>query len=85
MGVRDEIEGKKETEIVRVDEPARVLELLFQFVYPREHRELDDLPFELLEKLAEASEKYQLFAAMGICRAHMQFVFFPLFYSYSVR
>ena len=63
-------------DIVRLEEPACVLELLFQFVYPRQHRELDGLEFELLDKIAEASEKYQLFAAMALCRISMRFVHF---------
>jgi len=59
-------------EVVSLQEPARVLELLFEFIYPRQPRELDNHPFELISALAEAAEKYQLTAAMAVCRLHMR-------------
>ncbi|GLB39475.1 putative chitin synthase III catalytic subunit [Lyophyllum shimeji] len=58
-------------EIVPLTESAATLELLFQYVYPRRHPYLEDTPFEVLSPLAEAAEKYQVFAAMNICRIRM--------------
>ncbi|KAG6875708.1 hypothetical protein C0992_002788, partial [Termitomyces sp. T32_za158] len=49
------------------------LELLFAFVYPWQHPTLrsSETPFALLSKLAEAAEKYQVFAAVNICNVRM--------------
>ncbi|KAJ6537294.1 hypothetical protein DFH09DRAFT_1178413 [Mycena vulgaris] len=59
-------------EIVPLSESSQTLELLFRFIYPRRHPALDDIPFLHLAALAEAAEKYQVFAAMNICRLHMR-------------
>ncbi|KAJ7084600.1 hypothetical protein B0H15DRAFT_848272 [Mycena belliarum] len=59
-------------EIVALTESSATLELLFQFIYPRRHPVLDDIPFDHLAALAEAAEKYQVFAAMSVCRLHMR-------------
>ncbi|KAF5380014.1 hypothetical protein D9615_006294 [Tricholomella constricta] len=53
-------------EIVPLTEDASTLELLFQFVYPRRHPDLEATPFEALAPLAEAAEKYEVFSAMNI-------------------
>ncbi|KAJ7722476.1 hypothetical protein B0H14DRAFT_3006360 [Mycena olivaceomarginata] len=54
-------------EVVDLMENSETLELLFQFTYPQRHPTLDTTPFPILEALAEAAEKYQVFAAMNIC------------------
>ncbi|KAJ7759376.1 hypothetical protein DFH07DRAFT_957985 [Mycena maculata] len=59
-------------EIVDLTETSATLELLFQFMYPRRHPSLDTTPFEVLEPLAEAAEKYQVFPAMNICHIRMR-------------
>ncbi|KAJ6503105.1 hypothetical protein DFH09DRAFT_1201855 [Mycena vulgaris] len=59
-------------EIVDLIETSATLELLFQFMYPQRHPALDTTPFEILEPLVEAAEKYQVFPAMNICHIHMR-------------
>ncbi|KAJ7063680.1 hypothetical protein C8F01DRAFT_87217 [Mycena amicta] len=58
-------------EIVDLTERAETLELLFQYIYPRRQPDLTVLPFPVLADLAEAAEKYQVYAAMDICRIFM--------------
>ncbi|KAF8164396.1 hypothetical protein K438DRAFT_1775548 [Mycena galopus ATCC 62051] len=59
-------------EIVDLLETAEILELLFQFMYPQRHPALDTTPFEILNPLAEAAEKYQVFPAMNICHIRLR-------------
>ncbi|KAJ7084589.1 hypothetical protein B0H15DRAFT_951467 [Mycena belliarum] len=59
-------------EVCALSESAETLEALFQFVYRRRHPTLAGLPFARLAPLAEAAEKYQVFAAMNICHIRMQ-------------
>lgn len=61
-------------EVVSLTEVAKVLELLFAFVYPRRHPFLDGLDAMTLFALAEAVEKYEVFAGMGICLIRMKCV-----------
>ncbi|KAJ7633274.1 hypothetical protein FB45DRAFT_832729 [Roridomyces roridus] len=61
-----------EGEIVELTETSTTLELLFQFMYPQRHPALDTTPFEVLEPLAEAAEKYQVFPAMNICHIRLR-------------
>jgi hypothetical protein len=65
-----EIETRGET--VLLTEDSRVLELLFQFVYPMHHPSLATTPFETLLALAEAAEKYEVYSAMTVCNIRMQ-------------
>ncbi|KZP11907.1 hypothetical protein FIBSPDRAFT_1050434 [Athelia psychrophila] len=55
-------------EIVQLSERAEILNLLFQYAYPQRPPDLTSIPFEVFTGLAEAAEKYQMFAAMEICR-----------------
>ncbi|KAF7372835.1 hypothetical protein MSAN_00489500 [Mycena sanguinolenta] len=41
-------------------------------MYPQRHPALDTTLFEVLETLAEAAEKYQVFPAMNICHIRMR-------------
>ncbi|KAF5371042.1 hypothetical protein D9757_010292 [Collybiopsis confluens] len=50
-----------EKEIVKLTEQSETLELLFQFVYPRQFPSMRNLDFESLISLAEAAEKYEVF------------------------
>ncbi|KAF5380013.1 hypothetical protein D9615_006295 [Tricholomella constricta] len=59
-------------EIAQLTEDAATLELLFQFIYPRRHPHLGSTPFESLALLAEAAEKYEVFAAMNVCWIRMR-------------
>jgi hypothetical protein len=63
-----------EGEVVQLVEPAAVLELLFQYVYPQRHPKLNLVDFEILNGLAEAAEKYQVYPALENCKAVMQYV-----------
>lgn len=58
-------------EIVPLTEPSSTLELLFQYVYPMPQPEILSAPFETIEAVAEAAEKYQVYPAMYICRVSM--------------
>ncbi|KAI0058335.1 hypothetical protein BV25DRAFT_1283534 [Artomyces pyxidatus] len=59
-------------EIVPLSESSATLELLFQFMYPQPLPDLEDLPFTNLEQLAEAAEKYSVYAAMAVCKIYMR-------------
>ncbi|KAJ7018398.1 hypothetical protein C8F04DRAFT_1052819 [Mycena alexandri] len=61
-----------EGEIIALSETSVTLELLFQFIYPQRHPGLDATPFDVLEPLAEAAEKYQVFPAMNICHIRLR-------------
>ncbi|KIM36669.1 hypothetical protein M413DRAFT_77880, partial [Hebeloma cylindrosporum] len=59
-----------EGEIVQLVESAAVLELLFQYVYPQWQPKLELV--EVLNGLAEAVEKYQVYPALENCKTSMQ-------------
>jgi hypothetical protein len=62
-------------DVVPLTEPSAVLELLFQFVYPRQHPDIYRIkPFELFAALAEAAEKYQVYSAINVCQMRMRLV-----------
>jgi hypothetical protein len=64
------LEGEK----IPLAEDSQTLEQLFAFIYPRPLPDLngDAVSFELLEKVAVAAEKYEVFVAMSICRFRMK-------------
>ncbi|KAL0947734.1 hypothetical protein HGRIS_013817 [Hohenbuehelia grisea] len=57
--------------VVDLPEDECTLDLLFQYMYRQRHPNLQGLRFQTLEKLAEAAEKYEVFAAMDPCSIHM--------------
>lgn len=59
-------------EITHLTETSDVLEILFQFVYPRRHPDLDGMNFATVAAVAEAAEKYEVFNAMNICCIRMR-------------
>jgi hypothetical protein len=61
-------------EVVQLVEPAAVLELLFQYMYPQRHPKLKLVEFEVLNRLAEAVEKYEVYPALEHCNIFMQCV-----------
>ncbi len=66
-------------EVVRLSEPSATLELLFQYIYPRQHPTLRGIQFDQVLALAEAAEKYEVFAAMSVCHFKLRSVpFFPI-------
>jgi hypothetical protein len=58
-------------EVVQLPESSEILELLFQFIYPQRYPDLGSIEFDVLGKLTEAAEKYQVYSAMNLCRVHM--------------
>ncbi|KAK7035886.1 S-adenosyl-L-methionine-dependent methyltransferase [Favolaschia claudopus] len=58
-------------EVVDLSESAAVLDLLFQYVYPQRQPDLSEIELPLLADLSEAVEKYQVYAAMDICKIFM--------------
>ncbi|KAF8877849.1 hypothetical protein CPB84DRAFT_1794649 [Gymnopilus junonius] len=66
------MEISTQEEIVHLPEPAKVLEIVFQFVYPKKHPKLKGLDFGTILEVAEAVEKYEVFAAMNICEIRLQ-------------
>jgi hypothetical protein len=59
-------------EIVPLMETAVTLEFLFRFCYSERHPDVEAMKFDVLALLAEAAEKYQVFAAMNICKIYMK-------------
>ncbi|KAH7868268.1 uncharacterized protein C8R40DRAFT_1062436 [Lentinula edodes] len=53
-----------DSDTVCLSETGAVLEILFQFIYPRPSPALEKLGFQDLMLVAEAAEKYRLFNAM---------------------
>ena len=70
-GVHDSADGSTEEEqILRLDEPSSILEIVFQFMYPRRQlslKGLKSLGFQTISAVADAVEKYKVFAAMTLC------------------
>ena len=61
-------------EIVSLAEAGDTLDLLFQFMYPQRQPDLKRMDFKQLAELSEAAEKYQVFAAMGVCNIYMRYI-----------
>jgi len=59
-------------EIVRLTEAGPTLDILFRFCYPEDRPDVEKLPFDDLVLLAEAAEKYQVYALMNICQICMK-------------
>jgi hypothetical protein len=72
-------------EMVHLTEPCRVLRILFGFVHPRRHPDVEELDFNELEELAEAAEKYEVFSAINVCKMQMRCVLSSLVQGYEVR
>ncbi|RDB20282.1 hypothetical protein Hypma_012716 [Hypsizygus marmoreus] len=60
-------------EIVSLPETSAVLEQLFKFIYPKRRPKLNaDLDFVVIDALAEAAEKYEVYSAMEACEVRMR-------------
>lgn len=55
-------------EVVELSEDSKTLDILFRFVYPHRYPDLDELCFDELLLLAEAAEKYEVYAASNACK-----------------
>ena len=62
-------------EEVPLPETAEILELLFQYCYPRRGPSLKSLPFSIVKSLAESVEKYQVYTALEPCKERMECVY----------
>ena len=77
MGAFPPTEFATSTGVVPLTESSAILELLFQFAYPQTYPDVDTIePFETLAfaGLAEAAEKYDLYAAINVCKMRMKSV-----------
>ena len=59
-------------EVVLLTETSDVLDLLLQFMYRQPQPDLKDVDFDILAGVAEAAEKYQVFAAISWCKFWME-------------
>ncbi|KAF8638652.1 hypothetical protein AX16_010469, partial [Volvariella volvacea WC 439] len=60
-------------EVVQLAETGSTLELLFQFIYARQHHQnWKELKFDKLYALAEAAEKYEVYTAMALCKIMLE-------------
>ena len=59
--------------VVQLPESSATLELLFRFCYPERHSDLGEVDFNILAELAEATEKYKLYAAINVCKIRMRY------------
>ncbi|KDR68757.1 hypothetical protein GALMADRAFT_78291 [Galerina marginata CBS 339.88] len=66
------IRSDRPEDVVYVTEPADILEILFEFVYPRRHPTLEGIKAEILLPLAEAVEKYEVFSAVTTCDVQLK-------------
>ena len=55
---------QSDNEVVALTETSTVLEILLQYMYRQPQPDLERVDFETLAGVAEAAEKYQVFAAM---------------------
>ncbi|KAF8168480.1 hypothetical protein B0H34DRAFT_60951 [Crassisporium funariophilum] len=58
-------------EVVKLSEPAKVLEILLQFIHPQRQPSVRDMDIDLFFSLAEAAEKYEVYGAMNTCNNRM--------------
>ncbi|KAJ3713973.1 hypothetical protein DFJ43DRAFT_889401 [Lentinula guzmanii] len=61
------LQSKVDNDFLTLTEPADVLEILFEFLYPDYETDLERLEFTALLSVAEAAEKYGVFYAMSHC------------------
>ena len=71
-----EFQSRKEP--ITLSECHKILDLLFQFFIQARHPNLEPLGFDLIAELAEAAEKYHVYAAMTICKILMKYVVNPV-------
>ncbi|KAG5637537.1 hypothetical protein H0H81_004234 [Sphagnurus paluster] len=70
--------------IAELKESSATLETIFQFIYPARHPSLEKTDFATLKVLAEAAEKYQVFAAMNFCYIRMKSDIITSGFKYSI-
>ncbi|KDR80797.1 hypothetical protein GALMADRAFT_1107674 [Galerina marginata CBS 339.88] len=60
-------------EVLQLTETGNVLKILFEFVYPQRHPDLEDKDFDLIAAVAEAVGKYEVYSAINTCNTRMRF------------
>jgi len=65
-------ESSSDSEVVQLTETSTVLDLLLQYTYRQPQPDLKKADFETLAGVAEAAEKYQVFAAISWCKLLME-------------
>lgn len=66
-------------ETVELSETYDVLQLLLQFMRKQRQPDIKNIEFRLLADLAEAAEKYEVYAAIQLCHIYMRYVLFSSF------
>jgi len=56
---------------ITLPEDSAVLEVVFEYFYPKRYPNLEDKPFNLLVAIADAVEKYKIYAAMYPCTSRL--------------
>ena len=62
----------------QLPERAHVLDVLFQFLYPKNHPKLTNMNFKTVEAIATAAEKYRVFSAMHVSQVRLRYVWLNL-------
>ena len=57
----------------QLPEPAHVLAIIFQFLYPQDHPKLTDTEFETVQAVATSAEKYKIFSAMHVSQVRLRY------------
>lgn len=65
-------------DLQQLPEPAHVLVVLFQFLYPKNHPKLTNTSFKTVEAIATGAEKYRIFSAMHVSQVRLRCVY-PIF------
>lgn len=66
--------ASSDNEVVPLSENSAILELLLQYMYRQPQPDLRTVNFATLAGVAEAAEKYQVYAATTVCNIYMRFV-----------
>ena len=67
---------------INLPEPDSVLEVVFEYLYPKvkkPHPDLEDVDFEKLMAISDAVEKYKVFAAKHLCVLRLRCACFSLY------
>jgi hypothetical protein len=60
-------------EVVFLTESAIALDILLQYIYPGPQPDLEEVEFDVLADVAEAAQKYEVWPAMNVTKAHMRY------------
>lgn len=68
----DEAEYRPPVLNLTLEESSEVLEVVFEFLYPKRYPDLEDKDFTSLISIAGAVEKYEVFSAMHTCTSRLK-------------